>query len=256
MLNAKFRHLAWLSLTLPTAAENLALDEALLESAFPAGGVSTAENSAGRGEVLRVWEPAESFVVLGRSSRHDDEVNRIGCRELSVPVLRRASGGATILTGPGCLMYSLILSRVARPALHSIAATHEIVLGALAAALGQQAPGVERAGTSDLAIAGRKFSGNSLRCLHDRVLYHGTLLYDFPLERIGRCLRMPPRQPDYRAGRDHVAFVMNLPLGRESIVSTLRAAFGADEPCDTWPMERTRQLAVEKYAAAAWTRIR
>ena len=50
----------YLDLTLPTPAENLALDEALLEAA---------EQSGDPGETLRVWEPDEPMVVVGRSSR-------------------------------------------------------------------------------------------------------------------------------------------------------------------------------------------
>ena len=49
-----------LDLTLPTAAENVVLDEALLEEA---------EARPGASELLRLWEPATPTVVLGRSSR-------------------------------------------------------------------------------------------------------------------------------------------------------------------------------------------
>ncbi len=37
--------------------------------------------------------------------------------ELGIPVLRRASGGAAIVIGPGCLMYALVLSYELRPSL-------------------------------------------------------------------------------------------------------------------------------------------
>ncbi len=71
---------------------------------------------------------------------------------------------------------------------------------------------MKRAGISDLVLGDRKFSGNSLRCKRDHFLYHGTLLYQFPLEQIGELLKMPARQPNYRQGRPHGEFVMNLPL--------------------------------------------
>ncbi len=180
----------YLDLTLPTAAENLALDEALLEEAEAGGGPN---------ETLRLWEPRQTMVVVGRSSRIAAEVRTDACRELGIPVLRRPSGGAAIVTGPGCLMYALVLSYRLRPELRALSRTHQWVLGTLAAALETHVPGVRCCGTSDLAIDGRKFSGNSARCRRGHLLYHGTLLYDFPLRLVGRCLNMPPRTPDYPA---------------------------------------------------------
>ena len=52
-----------LDLTLPTAAENVALDEALLDAAEAAS-----EQGSEEPEVLRLWEPTQFFVVVGRSS--------------------------------------------------------------------------------------------------------------------------------------------------------------------------------------------
>jgi lipoate-protein ligase A len=126
------------------------------------------------------------------------------------------------------------------------------VLGILAAALERLTPGVMCHGTSDLALAGRKFSGNSARCRRQHLLYHGTLLYDFPLELIERCLRMPPRMPDYRAGRPHGGFVTNLPLKSEAIRRALVAAWDAHKPCADWPAERTARLIAEKYSRPEW----
>ena len=72
-------------------------------------------------------------------------------------------------------------------------------------------------GTSDLAIGNQKFSGNSMRCRRRHFLYHGTILYNFPLEMISRCLKIPPWMPDYRNGREHGAFVANLPAPADTI---------------------------------------
>jgi lipoate-protein ligase A len=84
-----------LDLTLPTPEENLALDEALLDEA----------DAAGRPlETLRLWEPRQTFVVVGRSSSLEREVRLDRCRERGLPILRRVSGGAAIVAGPGCLM--------------------------------------------------------------------------------------------------------------------------------------------------------
>jgi lipoate-protein ligase A len=245
-----------LDLTLETPAENLALDEALLDAA-EAGGVTVATDcvesaASGDGEVLRLWESPTTMVVLGNSSRLEDEVNVELCRQRNIPILRRASGGAAIVAGPGCLMYAVVLSYQKRPQLRSIDATHRFVMETIAATLLQLVPGVTRAGTSDLVLGDKKFSGNSLRCKRNLVLYHGTLLYDFLLEQIGELLKMPLRQPEYRHQRSHHDFVTNLPLTAEQLRQAMAAAFAAGKAETDWPREFTSQLVAKKYSQAAW----
>ena len=232
-----------LDLTLPTPAENLALDEALLDAA---------ETGPERDEVLRLWEPAEHFVVLGRSSQMAREVNVAACQERRANVLRRASGGASIVAGPGCLMYAAVLGYQRHPDLRMLDRAHQFVLSRVAVALTNLGLPAELRGTSDLVVDGRKISGNSLRCKRDHLLYHGTLLYDFDLPLIGELLRMPPRQPDYRAGRAHTDFLANLSVQASPLRSALARAFGASEPLADWPRESTRQLVADKYSLATW----
>jgi len=237
----------FLDLTLPLPAENLALDEALLEEA---------ETAAEPLETLRFWEPAQIMAVVGRSSRIETEVHVAACRELGIPILRRISGGAAIVAGPGCLMYGLVLGYQNRHGLRAINQAHAFVLGTLAQALAPFVPGVHCCGTSDLVLeAGSgslKFSGNSIRCRKRHFLYHGTILYNFPLDVISRCLKIPPRMPEYRNGRDHRAFVTNLPLSGECIRRALISAWNAVEPIVDWPRELTARLAAEKYGNSQW----
>jgi len=237
----------YLDLTLPTAAENLALDEALLEDA---------EAAAVPTETLRLWESREPMVVVGRSSQLDVEVRLDACQELGIPVLRRASGGAAVVAGPGCLMYALVLSYQLHPGLRALSEAHRWVLSRWSEALGALTSGVQCQGTSDLAIGKLKFSGNSARCRRHYLLYHGTLLYDFPLPLIERCLAMPPRMPDYRDERTHDGFVTNLPLPCETIRQALTSACDADELCHSWPEDRTARLVAEKYGRPEWNHNR
>jgi lipoate-protein ligase A len=232
-----------LEVTLPSAARNLALDEALLIQA---------EKSDAPHEVLRLWEPHKPIVVVGSSSRVAVEVDEQRVKQLGIPVYRRPSGGLSIVTGPGCLMYSLVLSYELRPGLRSLDYAHQFVLGRIADALRPSVPGVERSGTSDLTIDMRKFSGNSVRCKRRALLYHGTLLYNFPLELISACLKHPPRQPGYREDRNHNDFVTNLSISGEALRATLKRAFGAVEIREDWPEEETDRLVREKYSRREW----
>lgn len=232
-----------IELTLDAPEANLALDEALLLHA---------ERAAEKVEFLRLWEAPSPFVVLGRSSKAADEVDENECQSLGVPVLRRTSGGGTIVAGPGCLMYAVVLSLEARPGLTTLDAMHREVLSTIGGALAADVPGVARRGTSDLAIGERKFSGNSLRVRRRHILYHGTLLYDFDLSLVERLLEPPPRQPEYRRGRVHGEFIANLPLTSDELRAALRRAWSAERYEGAVPLDLVEQLVREKYARREW----
>ena len=242
-----------LDLSLPTAAENLALDEALLETAEVSASAQPAANNTAA-EVLRLWECPQLAVVLGRSGNVAEEVDCAACEAAAVPILRRTSGGGTVLLGPGCLMYSLVLSYEQRPHLRALDQAHQEVLSAMAAAVNGLSPALrcEPRGTSDLVSGDRKFSGNSLRCKRHFVLYHGTLLYAFDLPQIGQLLKPPPRQPEYRAHRGHGDFVMNLPLASDDLRTALIQAWQADQQATAWPDNLTQQLLRDRYSQPAW----
>lgn len=239
-----------LMLTLESPAENLAVDEALLDEAEAAGPAA---------EYLRIWESPQPIVVVGRSSRVDAEVDVAACAERGVPILRRTSGGAAIVAGPGCLMYAVVLSYDLRPEARGIQQTHRYVLDRLAAVLRAYVPSAVHAGTSDLALVGaggsdlaRKFSGNSLRVKRTHFLYHGTLLYDFDLARIAACLRTAPRQPEYRRSRTHADFVANLPLDRAALEDAVNAAWPTAGELSDWPRARVAELVQERYRRDEW----
>ncbi len=243
-LSSETRPMRQLPLTLDTPAENLALDEALLEAA------ETGEITA---PLLRLWESPTHCVVLGRSSDAQIEVHLDACQQAHIPILRRSSGGGTILAGPGCLMYSLLLDFFTHPQLRAIDLAHQFVLGQLAQMLSSDNTPVSMAGISDLVIASdstapqKKFSGNALRLKKNHLLYHGTLLYDFDLDRIDRFLATPTRTPAYRDKRQHTQFVTNLNSTRKKLTQTLLEGWQADQPLPTWPEQRTLDLVKKKY---------
>lgn len=232
-----------LALTLDSPPENLALDEALLEEA-----------EAGRSDddVLRLWESRDTAVIIGRSSRIKDEVNLAACEQDGVPVLRRCSGGTSVVIGRGCLMYSVILCYERKPALRMVDVAHKYVLGNIAEAVKRYMPTATLRGTSDLTLGDRKFSGNSLRCKREHLLYHGTLLCDFALESLGRYLKTPPRQPDYRQQRDHLEFVVNLGISRAELQAAIIDQWGASSVLDDWPEIATKELVEQRYRQASW----
>lgn len=228
--------------TRPDPASNLALDEALLLEAEENGGP----------EVLRLWESPVPMVVLGAGGSVALDVNRAACESDGVPILRRASGGGTVLLGPGCLAFTLILRTDRAPGLHLIQPSIRYVLNRTLNALRGLVPEAAIEGTSDLAVNGRKFSGSAQQRKRTHFLHHGTLLYGFDFASVSRYLNAPERQPAYRHNRGHDEFLMNLPASAADLKRRLIGEWGPAGELPDVPLGRANQLLFDKYDRDEW----
>jgi lipoate-protein ligase A len=224
-----------------TPAQNLACDEALLD-----------ELEAGFGEpTLRFWQSHMPFVVLGYSNKIATEVNRAECERRHIPILRRSSGGGTVLQGPGCLNYNLTLPISDETA--SITATNHFVMerhrSALSTLLGRE---VQKQGCTDLTLGLLKFSGNAQRRKSRALIFHGSFLLHFDLDLIEAVLTHPTKEPDYRARRSHREFLTNLNVSPESIKHALAHAWQATETVTHPSHIRIEALVHDRYANSEW----
>lgn len=232
-----------LDLTLPTPEENLALDEALLDEAETHGGPET----------LRFWEPKEVFVVLGYGKKAAEEVFMENCLADGVPIFRRPSGGGTVLQGPGCLNYALVLDMESRPELQSLTSANRLIMARHAEAFQALVPAVTLQGITDLAIRDQKFMGNAQRRKRRFLLFHGCILLDLKSHLLERYLRLPSERPQYRNNRSHQDFVTRFPAPSDRVRRSLSAAWDASPDGDTQiPSDALRVLVSEKYVSSDW----
>jgi lipoate-protein ligase A len=232
--------------TLPSVAEDLALDEAML-----------IEADLGRGPPrVRFWEPRAYAVVLGASCRLGDDVQLDACRVDGVPILRRSSGGGSVVVGPGTLNVTAILPESAAPGLSAVDVAQRHVLDRIADSIRRAGRPVAVLGHGDLVLGDRKCAGSAQRRLKHWFLVHCSILNDFALERIDRYLTVPARQPAYRRGRAHGDFLINLGLPRPALVAALRPGAApchqGPSPDLAGPLGLLPDLLAEKYANPAW----
>lgn len=228
-----------LDLTLDSPAANLALDEALLDGCEEGGA-----------EVLRFWESPEYFVVVGYANKVESEVNVSECRARNVPIFRRCSGGGTVVQGPGCINYSLVLNFENNSTLQTIPGANCHIMRRNAEALRSLGFNAEVCGITDLAVGDLKFSGNAQRRKRRALIFHGTFLLTFDLQLVADLLRKPSKEPDYRAGRSHERFITNLHVDATAIKGALRKAWSANEEGLLTP--DISQLIREKYGSDEW----
>jgi lipoate-protein ligase A len=144
---------------------------------------------------------------MGSSERPEQVVDAEVCSRLGVDVLKRSTGGGSVLQTGDVLNYSLVMSAPAsldpKPGFRAGLK----LICAILAALGIDG---RPEGTSDVAVRDRKISGNAQARRWKALLVHGTLLVDFDYALAAQVLRHPPRQPSYRRGRSHRDFLITL----------------------------------------------
>jgi len=200
--------------------ENILFDDVLLDLA----------EKEEQGEMLRLWESKEIFIVLGRIGKEQEELNMEHVKKDRIPVLRRSSGGGTVVQGRGCLNYSLILEKAKHRQLQDIRGSYQFILGRIISILKKEKIDAQFMPISDIALVSsqKKISGNAQKRGRKFLLHHGTILYDFPIEAIEKYLAFPKDMPPYRQGRSHRDFVTNLGLSLDRVKEILKQPFPVD----------------------------
>jgi len=226
----------------------IALDEVLLDKA----------TRGGIGETLRFWESRDYFIVVGRAGKVKEDCNVRECRREKIKIIRRTSGGGAVLQGAGCLNFSLVLSYKRDERYKSIQGSYLSILHDIAESFQRTGLNVEFFPTSDLALDGKKISGNAQARKRGFFLHHGTFLYDFDLPRVEKYLKHPAREPEYRLERSHKKFLTNIPVSPSVLCEKIKNVFTVDKNeyfLRKEDIDLMRNLAISKYSKDEWNYV-
>lgn len=157
---------------------------------------------------LAVTLPDNHHVVMGAAGKSEREVFAETLRARGIPLYKRKGGGGTVLLGPETIIITI----------HAYA-THQFQNLAYFSAVNQALITVFRQwadldygerGISDITVGPRKILGSSIYRRKHLLLYQASLLHHLNIDLVEQTLRHPPKEPDYRAGRDHRAFMTSL----------------------------------------------
>jgi len=203
------------------AAENIALNRALLE-ARQAGEIPN---------TLRFLQFTPS-ALLGFHQSAEQELDLDYCREHGVTVQRRITGGGAIYFDETQIGWELYLHKRDLGTADMAAIAHRICA---AAARGISTLGVDAQfrPRNDIEVDGRKISGTGGVFEGAALMYQGTLLVQFDVEKMLRVLRIPAEKLSDKAiasARERVANLADL-LGHvpslQQVKAALADAFGA-----------------------------
>ena len=155
-------------------------------------------------DIFMLWQ-SEKAVVVGKHQNVKAEINQRFVHQNNIAVCRRISGGGTVFQDAGNVNFSFI-KNIKSPAEISFKQFTAPVIDALAK-LGLIAT---TSGRNDLMIEGLKISGNAEHVYKNRVLHHGTLLFDSDLKNLGQAIKGSPGNYESKAVQSNRSTVANI----------------------------------------------
>ncbi len=137
-------------------------------------------------EVVMLWH-STPCVVVGKHQNTLNEVNTLLAEELNIPVIRRISGGGTVYHDNGNLNYTIITSSKNTSTLVNFNKSTAPIISFLK----EYSIEATFEGKNNLRINNLKFSGNSAHVYKNKVLHHGTLLYNTDLTLLNKIITPP-----------------------------------------------------------------
>ncbi|KAF5091069.1 lipoate--protein ligase [Acetobacterium wieringae] len=131
-----------------------------------------------------LWQN-DNAVIVGKHQNTIEEINQEYIKENDIKVVRRLSGGGAVYHDLGNLNFTFIVNEAGQEQFDFQTFTRPLV-----EALKTLGVNAEFNSRNDLAIDGKKFSGNSQYAKRGRILHHGTILFNSNLATIQSALKV------------------------------------------------------------------
>ena len=134
--------------------------------------------------VFYLWQNRPS-VIIGLNQSAYAEVNLPYLREKGIELARRVTGGGAVYHDLQNLNYT-ITGRI-----RDLETDYPAYVETMARALRALGVPAELSGRNDILVDGRKCSGYAKRVSKDRLMIHGTLMYDVDIDTLTKVLAAP-----------------------------------------------------------------
>ncbi len=191
-MNPKHSTLHWLELQSISIFEQLQLEEALLRTDHR--------------NICLINRGSPRAIVMGISGEPEKLLHLESVKRDQIPVIKRFSGGGTVIVDEGTLFISFLFRREAisiepfpEPLLRWSAELYNTSWNIPGFSLQAQ----------DYTIGCKKCGGNAQYIRKDKWLHHTSFLWDYKETNMSYLL-LPPKRPDYRLDRPHTDFLCRL----------------------------------------------
>ena len=209
-------------------------------------------------DFFMLWRSRPS-VVVGKHQNALAEINHEFVRTHHIPVVRRLSGGGTVFHDPGNVNFTFI-----RNVANISEVNFKVFTIPVIEALKKLDVDAYTTGRNDLLIDGKKISGNAEHVHRNRVLHHGTLLFDSHLEALKGALKVDLSKFEDKSVQSNRSEVTNIanylsnPISVEEFTDFLFGEINRNYPefkvYELTPndIEAIQKLSLEKYQTWDW----
>jgi lipoate-protein ligase A len=224
------------------ATLNMAIDEALIEN-------------IGQAPVLRIygWRPAAISVGYFQSIK--EEVDLEKCSQLGVDVVRRLTGGGTVLHE-----FELTYSFITKQYQQNIMESCRWICDAIVMSINRLGFDASFVPLNDIVVNGKKVSGSAQTRSKGALLQHGTLLLSVDVDKMFSVLKVPSEKLRDKIVKDVKERVTSLAgTTFDDMASSLKTSFAEKfdaklvaDTLSTEEISRAKWLAERKYSSKEW----
>lgn len=198
-------------------------------------------------------------IIVGKHQNSLAEINVDYVKKNNIDVIRRMTGGGAVFHDPGNLNFTFIMTELEDKTV-DFSKYIQPILDVL------QSLGVDARfeGRNDMTIKGKKFSGNAKCYLKDKVLQHGTLLFNSTLPNLSEALKLNPLKYKDKAVKsissrvtnisEHLESNVTLEEFEERIINHVRNLYSDSELYELTDSDTAaiNKLVEEKYGTWDW----
>ncbi|WP_164215044.1 lipoate--protein ligase [Virgibacillus sp. YIM 98842] len=227
---------------------NLAIEEYILQN-------------FGEKDTYLLFYVNEPSIIIGRNQNTIEEINTEYVDENNIKVVRRLSGGGAVYHDEGNLNFSFITKDDGESFQNFAKFTKPMV-----EALNKYGVPAEMQGRNDLAVEGRKISGNAMFSTKGRMFSHGTLMLDSEIENVVSALKVRKEKIESKGIKSIRSRVANISEYLEEKITMqefkeliLRHVFDVEDTADVPRYELTEEdwknihkISEERYQKWDW----
>ena len=204
-----------------------------------------------------LWQN-DNAVIVGKHQNTIEEINQDYVRENDIKVVRRLSGGGAVYHDLGNLNFTFIVNDHGQEQFDFQTFTRPLV-----EALKTLGINAEFNSRNDIAIDGKKFSGNSQYAKRGRILHHGTILFNSNLATIQSALKVKKDKIESKGIKSvksrvtNISDYLNEGYTLDDFKTALLKAMFENDNLETITLledeiRAIEQLKTEKYATWDW----